>query len=99
MWGLAGKENIWDLFDVGIGGPLMLRCSNVHITEEFPSFLKSHLMRLDSFEAKGLYKRFAGGRILLCHWLLLVCQRGGLLRRCRESDFYDCCMDENYEEG
>ena len=23
MWGLAGKENIWDLFDVGIGGPLM----------------------------------------------------------------------------
>ena len=46
MWGLAGKENIWDLFDVGIGGPLMLGCSNVHIIEEFPSFLKSHLMRL-----------------------------------------------------
>ena len=46
MWGLAGRENIWDLFDVGIGGPLMPGSSNVHITEEFPSFLKSHLMRL-----------------------------------------------------
>ena len=46
MWGLDKKENIWDLFDVGIGGPLMLGCSNVHITGEFPSFLKSHLMRL-----------------------------------------------------
>ena len=38
MWGLAGKENIWDLFDVGIGGPLMLGCSNVHITGEFLVF-------------------------------------------------------------
>ena len=46
MWGLTGKENILDLFDVGIGGPLMLGCSNVHFTGEFPSFLKSHLMRL-----------------------------------------------------
>ena len=24
MWGLTGKENIWDLFDVGIGGPLLV---------------------------------------------------------------------------
>ena len=46
MWGLEEKENIWDLFDVGIGGPLILGCSNVHITREFPSFLKSHLMQL-----------------------------------------------------
>ena len=46
MWGLVGKENIWDLFDVGIDGLLMLGCSNVQFTGEFPSFLKSHLMRL-----------------------------------------------------
>ena len=46
MQGLAGKENIWDLLDVGIGGPLMLGCSNVHITGDFPSFLISYLMRL-----------------------------------------------------
>ena len=45
-WGLARKENIWDLFYVGISGPLMLGCSNVHIIGEFPSFLKPHLMRL-----------------------------------------------------
>ena len=34
----------------------------------------SHLMQLfgDSFEAGNLYKRFAGGGILLCQWLLLV---------------------------
>ena len=43
----------------------------------------------DSLEARGLYKRFAGWRILLCHWLLLVIQRGGLVRRCRKSVFYD----------
>ena len=41
-----GKENIWDLLDVGIGGELMLGCSNVHNTGEFPSFLMSHLMLL-----------------------------------------------------
>ena len=40
------KENIWDLLDVGIGGLLMLGCSNVRIIGEFPSFLISHLMRL-----------------------------------------------------
>ena len=45
MWGLEGKENIWDLFDVGIGGPSMLGCSSVHLTGEFPSFFKLHLMR------------------------------------------------------
>ena len=46
IWGLAGKENIWDLLDVGIGGLLMLGCSNVRIIGEFSSFLMSHLMRL-----------------------------------------------------
>ena len=46
MWGLEGKENIWDLFDVRISGSLMLGCPNVHINGEFPIFLKSHLMRL-----------------------------------------------------
>ena len=46
MWGIAGKKNIWNLLDVRIGGPLMLWCSNVHITGEFPSFLKAQLMRL-----------------------------------------------------
>ena len=53
----------------------------------------------DSFEAGGLYKRSVGGSILLYHWLLLVCQQGGLVRRCRESDYCNCCMDEAYEEG
>ena len=38
MCGLAGKENIWDLLDVGIGEPLMQGCSDVHIIKEFPSF-------------------------------------------------------------
>ena len=46
MWGLAGKDNVWDLLDVRIGEPLMQRCSDVHITREFPSFLMSHLMQL-----------------------------------------------------
>ena len=48
----SGKENIWDMFDagigekreyllgVGIGEALMQGCSNVHITEEFASFFK-----------------------------------------------------------
>ena len=30
----------------------------------------------DSLEAGGLYKMFAGGRILWCHWLLLVLSAG-----------------------
>ena len=34
----SGKENVWDLPDVGISGPLMLGCSNVRITGEFPIF-------------------------------------------------------------
>ena len=46
MWGFSGKKNIGDLFDVRIGGPLMLGSPNVHITRKFPSFRKSHLMRL-----------------------------------------------------
>ena len=33
-----GKENVWDLPDVGISGSLMLGCSNVPITGEFPIF-------------------------------------------------------------
>ena len=46
---------------MGIGGPLMLGCSNVRITREFPSFLMSHLMRLFGIplrlevSIKGLY--------------------------------------------
>ena len=32
------KENVCDLFDVRISEPLMLGCSNVRITEEFPIF-------------------------------------------------------------
>ena len=35
----------------------------------------------------------------MCHWLLLVLQRGDLVRRCRESDFYGCYMEEAYEGG
>ena len=31
---------------MGIGGPLILGCSNVRITGEFPSFFMLHLMRL-----------------------------------------------------
>ena len=54
----------------------------------------------DSFEAGDLYKRFGGGKNFFCengyHWVL---QWGGLVRRCLELDFCDCCMDEAYEEG
>ena len=91
MWGLAGKENIWDFLGVGIGEALMQGCSDVHITGEFASFLMSHLMQLfgDSLEAGDLYTRFAGGGILLCQWLVLVLQQGGMVRRCLESDFCD----------
>ena len=32
------KENVWDLPNVGISGSVMLGCSNVRITEEFPIF-------------------------------------------------------------
>ena len=75
MWGVAGKKNIWNLLDMGIGEVLMQGCSNVHITKEFVSFLTSHLMRLfgDSFEAGDLYKRFAWGGIFCAngyHWFL-----------------------------
>ena len=31
---------------MGIGGALMMGCSNVHNTGEFPSFFMSHLMLL-----------------------------------------------------
>ena len=48
MWGLAGKENIWDLLDVGIGETLMQGCSDVHIIGEFASFFMLHLMQLFS---------------------------------------------------
>ena len=44
MWGLARKENIWDLLGMGIGEALMQGCSDVYITGEFASFLMSHLM-------------------------------------------------------
>ena len=68
-------------------------------------FLRSHLMQLfgDFFEAGDLYKRFGGGKIFFFffgdngyHWVL---QWGGLVRRCLESDFCNCCMDKAYEEG
>ena len=78
----------------------MLGCSNVHITGEFPSFLQSHLMQLFGIPLRlEVSIKVAGGRILLCHWFLMVCQRGGLVRHCRESDFCDCCMDKDYEKG
>ena len=78
----------------------MLGCSNVRITGEFPIFEVTFNVALwGSHEAGGLDKRFAGWRISLCHWLLLVFQRGGLVRRFRESNFYDCCMEEAYEGG
>ena len=38
MWGLVGKENIWDFLGIGIGEALMQGCSNVHIIREFASF-------------------------------------------------------------
>ena len=79
----------------------MLVCSNVRITKEFSNFLVSHLMRLFRIPLKleVSIKRLIGWQIPLCHWLLLVFQRGGLVRRCRESCFYDCCMEEAYEGG
>ena len=60
MWGLAEKENIWDLVGVGIGEALMQGYSDVYITGEFASFFMSHLMQLlgESFEAgRDLYIR------------------------------------------
>ena len=78
----------------------MLGCSNVHITGEFPSFLKSHLMRLFRIPLrlevfiKGLQEEGFFGAIGY-YWFY---QRGGLVRRCRGSSFYDCSMDEAYEE-
>ena len=39
----------------------------------------------NSLEAEGLYKRYAGWRIPLHHWLLLAFS--GEVSRCRESDF------------
>ena len=101
MWGLAGKENIWDLLDVGIGKPLMQGCSNVHIIGEFPSFLMSHLMQLFGIPSrmeisiKGLQEEeffCANGY----YWFF---QRGGLVRCFWDSDFCDYRMDEAYEEG
>ena len=73
----------------------------MHITREFARFFMAHLMQLfgDSFEARDLYTRFAGGGILLCKWLVLVLQRGGMVRRYLESNFCDCYMDEAYEES
>ena len=75
MWGLARKEKIWDLFDVGIDGPLVLGCSNAHITGEFPSFLMSHLMRLFRIplrlevSIKGLQEE--GSFCVICyHWFV-----------------------------
>ena len=38
IWGLAGKDDIWDLIDVGIGEALMQGCSDVRIIREFGSF-------------------------------------------------------------
>ena len=58
MWGLAGKENIWDLLGVGFGEALMQGCFDVYITGEFASFLMSHLMQVfgEPFEAgRDLY--------------------------------------------
>ena len=72
----------------------------MYITGEFPIFgVTFNATLCGSHEARGLYKRFIGWRISLCHWLLLVSQRGGLVRRYRESDFYDCCMEKAYEGG
>ena len=53
MWGLAGKENIWDL----LGEALMSGCSDVYITRDFASFSMLHLMHVfgESFEAGDLY--------------------------------------------
>ena len=68
-----GKENIWDLPDMGISGPLMLVCSNVHITRGFPIFgITFNAALWGSHEAWGLYKGLAGWRIPLCIWLVLI---------------------------
>ena len=50
----------------------------MHIIGEFSSFFMSHLMQLfgDFFEVGNLYKRFAGGGILLCQLLSLVFTAG-----------------------
>ena len=50
-----GKKNVWDLPDVGISGPLMLGCSNVRITGEFPIFgVTFNAILWGSHEAWGL---------------------------------------------
>ena len=65
----SGKENVWDLPDMGISGPLMLGCSNVRLSWEFPIFGDTFNAALwGSHEAWGLYKRVAGWQIPLCLW-------------------------------
>ena len=51
---------------MGIGGPLMLGCSNVRIIGEFPRFLMSHLMRLFriSLRLEVFIKGLKGGGFL-----------------------------------
>ena len=63
----------WDLPDVGISGPLMLGCSNVPISGEFPIFDVTFNAILWGFhEDWGLYKRLAGWRIPVCLWLVRI---------------------------
>ena len=75
MWGLAGKQNIWDLLGVGIGEALMPRCFDVYIIGDFASFLMAHFMQVfgESFEGGDLYKKVCMGRNFCAngyHWFL-----------------------------
>ena len=78
------KENVCDWLSMGNIGLLMLVCSNVRIIGGFPIFCVTFDAAVwDSLEARGLYRRLAGWWIPLCHWLLLVFQRGDMVRCCR----------------
>ena len=58
---------------MGISGSLMLGCSNVRITGEFPIFWVTFNAALwGSHETWGLYKRLVGWWIPLCFWLVRI---------------------------
>ena len=75
----------------------MLVCSNVGIKEEFSNFLVSHLMWSFGIPLKleVSIKGLQGGRFLCATGYYWFFSRE--VRRCRESEFYDCYMEEAYE--
>ena len=74
---------------MGIGEALMQGCSDACITKEFASFSMFDIGVWGTLRdsKRSLYKRFEGGGTLLCQWLVLVLQRGGLVMRFQSQMF------------